>query len=196
MQRLDHAIRCLPMHGSSFFGIITKYKGIDLLLQAFIRLSEKNSNLYLVIAGRVSDEYTEEFGQLMNQYDHHPQIVKILKHIPKEEVPLLFEAADVVLLPYLEASQSGVLFMSYANGKPVIAPNLGGFPNDVVEGKTGLLFEPGDAESLYSALVKFNNQYESDFKNSKESIITFSRENYSWEQSGKKLIEIYNHLIG
>jgi len=111
----------------------------------------------------------------------------IARHILEEEIELIFKAADLVVLPYTEASQSGVLFMSYAYGKPVIAPALGGFPDDIEIGKTGLLFEPFNAASLSAAIRNYVEHWNSDSTYIKE----FAQKNYSWDTSCECLVNIY-----
>ncbi len=172
-----------------FFGIITKYKGLDLLLDAFSRLENDLPQIHLLIAGRVSQEYREEFKNLMNIHTSK-RINIIARHILEEEIELIFKAADLVVLPYTEASQSGVLFMAYAYGKPVIAPSLGGFPDDIEIGKTGLLFEPFNAVSLAAAIRNYVDQWNSDSNYIRE----FAQKNYSWDTSGECLVNIYKQV--
>lgn len=176
-----------------FFGIITKYKGLDILLKSFNTLSEKNKHFRLIIAGRISNEYVNEFHEMLKEYDN-ANILKFLRFIENDEVEYLFKASDVVVLPYLEASQSGVLFMSYAYGRPVIAPYLGGFPDDIDPNKTGMLFTTGSPESLKETISEFDSRYSILFQNAEEYITNFARENYSWEASGIELMKIYEKI--
>jgi glycosyltransferase involved in cell wall biosynthesis len=169
-----------------FFGIITKYKGLDLLLEAFTRLEAILPDIQLLIAGRVSQEYRNEYDNLIQSYNSD-RITKIARHIKEEEVEQIFKAADLVVLPYTEASQSGVLFMSYAYGKPVIAPSLGGFPDDIETGKTGFLFEPFNIDSLAAAIQEYIRNWNSDSSYIRE----FAQRNYSWDSSAECLVRIY-----
>lgn len=176
-----------------FFGIISKYKGINLLFKAFNEFISKNPQSYLIVAGDIAAAYSSEFTEIDKLF-LHPNIIKRYLRVDNSEVPQLFKACDVVVLPYLEASQSGVLFMSYAYGKPVIAPNLGGFPKDVLVNKTGLLFEPQNYKSLLDSMQKFDSIYDTYF-NSDVFIKEYSKENYSWDKTGKELIKVYESLI-
>jgi beta-1,4-mannosyltransferase len=176
-----------------FFGIITKYKGLDLLFAAFDQLLKNHPESRLIVAGEIAADYTVEFKETDKNYTGD-EIIKLYKRIDNEDVPWLFKAADVVVLPYLEASQSGVLFMSYAFGRPVIAPNMGGFPYDIAVDNTGLLFEPGNKDSLYNSLNEFNLKYHEFFSKAEDRIKKFSSENYSWDKTGDDLIKLYETI--
>jgi glycosyltransferase involved in cell wall biosynthesis len=108
---------------------------------------------------------------------------------------VLFKASDITVLPYRESSQSGVMFMSYAFGKPVIVPRLGGFPDDVIEGTTGFLFEPGDALSLAKVLREAKNGLLGNEQKEQTIIRQFALNNYSWERTAQKLLEAYSDLL-
>ena len=81
--------------------------------------------------------------------------------------------------------------MSYTFGVPVIAPRLGGFPEDIVPTKTGYIFEPDDPESLAAALNKFKEEWEHAAIQENEFIIDYANKNYSWDNTCRKLVEIY-----
>ncbi|HFE54124.1 MAG TPA: glycosyltransferase, partial [Bacteroidetes bacterium] len=74
--------------------------------------------------------------------------------------PVFFAAADAVVLPYLTATQSGIVPMAYAYGVPVITTSVGGLPEVVEEGRTGLLVPPGDAGALAQTIVRFCRDFE------------------------------------
>lgn len=177
-----------------FFGIITKYKGLDILLKAFQEFQRYKSDYYLIIAGRVAKEYQFTYEEIIREYDNS-NIIQQLRFINDQEKEYLFKAADVVVLPYIEASQSGVLFMSYAYGRPVIAPIIGGFPHDIINKKTGLLFAAGDSASLLETMKEFDILYSDCFTESEAFIKQYVKENYSWEASGKELIKAYKKII-
>lgn len=176
-----------------FFGRIAKYKGIDLIASSINNFSDENKSVKLLLAGEVSKDYKIEFFEYFNNIDS-TNIVTRFCFIDDEEVELLFKASNVTILPYKEASQSGVLFLSYAYGVPVIAPKLGGFPNYILHNKTGLLYDPNDVsnfmDTVNTAIKVFNTS------NSKinKSIENFAYENFSWNSSCKQLSKIYNEF--
>jgi glycosyltransferase involved in cell wall biosynthesis len=169
-----------------FFGYITYYKGLDILLEAFTRIrSEKK--LRLIVAGRPYENYRQALNELQIIYNRE-NIQFLIRKIEENELPVLFGAADITVIPYREASQSGVLFMSYAFGIPVIAPDIGGFPYDVIDNKTGFIFKTCNINNLLAKLEEFVNK-RSDCMLKREEIRDFARTNYSWSKSGDDLIE-------
>lgn len=105
------------------------------------------------MAGKVSKDYQDSFEQIRAGISSN-DIQITTKYLEDTEVEQHYKAADMVVLPYLEASQSGVMFISYAYGKPVIAPNFGGFPYDIELRKTGLLFEKQNTADLAAQIEK------------------------------------------
>lgn len=171
-----------------FFGIIAKYKGFDLLLKSIERLG-MGHNFQVLAAGRVNSDYQIEFQNLIDV--HNVNVKAVLRFIEDEEIEYCFKAANITVLPYREASQSGVLFMSYAYGKPVIAPDLGGFPDDIIPHKTGYLFEPENIESLSRSLREFEAEWKGATAEKNEAIENFANSNYSWDKSCEQLVTVY-----
>ena len=118
-----------------FFGRIDKYKGVINLLKAF-EIKKKDIDRKVVIAGRGT--LTEEEQTIIDRNKN--KILLIKRYITDGEMIWLFRHAACTVLPYIEASQSGVLSMSYHFGKPVIVSNLDGLTEFVDEGKTGVIF--------------------------------------------------------
>lgn len=178
-----------------FFGIITEYKGLDLLADA-LKLFKENTGekVKLIVAGRIQAGYEEKMESLKEE-QLGDDVIYFLRHISNEEVNLLFGSADITVLPYREASQSGVMFMSYAHGVPVIAPDLGGFSDDVREGQTGFLFDANNPENLSSIIHKALLYFKANNSKIRQEIIQLTREKYQWDDSAASLIEIYNDKI-
>jgi glycosyltransferase involved in cell wall biosynthesis len=165
--RLSHRIASLP-HGMLgdeqggakanpesppvflFFGRIEAYKGLGLLLQAAELLASKGLTFRLVIAGK---------GSALDQY--RPQIqdklwVELIdRHIHADEIPQIFARASAVVLPYTDATQSGVAAMAFGFGRPVVATNVGGLPDIIEDGYNGLLVPPNDTAALAAAMERF-----------------------------------------
>ena len=129
-----------------FFGKILPYKGLPLLLRAFKCLREKNMNVELTIAGKGyvdSDiiSLTSANGIFLdNDYIDEPQLAEYIKN------------SDIVICPYEEATQSGVIMTSYAFCKPVIATRVGGLTEMVKDGMTGTIIEPSNVDAIVEAL--------------------------------------------
>jgi glycosyltransferase involved in cell wall biosynthesis len=125
------------------FGAIRPYKGVDLALEALTRV-RGDLDVRLVIAGRAwggADLHDE-----VRRHGLEPRVEIRDRFIPDDEAALLFAAADASLLPYRSASQSGVVQLSFAYGRPVVATRVGGLPAAVRDGIDGILCEPDPAD--------------------------------------------------
>lgn len=137
-----------------FFGFVRPYKGLDDLLAALARARAQGLDLRLVVAGEFWDDVAQCRARAAELGVAEAAVITD-RYIPNEEVPRYFAAADVVALPYREATQSGIAAMAYGFGRPVIATTAGGLGDAVVEGVTGLLVPPSDPAALAAALVRF-----------------------------------------
>jgi glycosyltransferase involved in cell wall biosynthesis len=132
-----------------FFGRIWEYKGLEYLIRAEPLITAKFPRAKIVIGGR--GENFERYRRLMV----HPERFEIHNDwITDEQRAEMFAACSIVVLPYIEASQSGVIPVAYAHEKPVIATTIGGLPDMVDQGKTGLLVPPRDAQALADAIIQ------------------------------------------
>jgi glycosyltransferase involved in cell wall biosynthesis len=135
-------------HTVLFFGRIWPYKGLQYLIEAEPLISRQVPDSRIVIAGEGED--LTEYKRLMS----HPDRFSIFnRFIPAEEIAGLFQQAAVVVLPYVEASQSGVIPLAYAFGKPVVATRVGSLPEVVEDGITGYLVPPRDVPQLAEAVI-------------------------------------------
>lgn len=131
-----------------FFGFIRPYKGLDILLEALAKLQDKEA--YLTVAGEPwvdKDKYEQEIRKM-----NIPNLELHLGYVDDASAANFFQRADVVVLPYRSATGSAVLALAYHYKKPVLASNVGGIPDGVIEGKTGWLIEPADADALAEAI--------------------------------------------
>jgi glycosyltransferase involved in cell wall biosynthesis len=132
-----------------FFGRIFEYKGLRYLIEAEPLITARVPEVRIIIAGK-GDDLAEYRRQMINPdrfviHDHY---------ITNEEMGTLFAEADLVVLPYIEASQSGVVPVAYRFGKAVVASRVGGLPDLVDDGQTGLLVPPRDVHGLASAIIR------------------------------------------
>ncbi len=132
-----------------FFGLVRPYKGVEDLLEAFPGMPD---DTVLVVAGETYGD-RRPLEEAAAAPETGGRLVWRDGFVPDDEVPLLFEAADVVCLPYRDATQSGVAQIALAFGRPLVLTRTGGLPELLEEGVTGTLAEPGDPASLRSALV-------------------------------------------
>ncbi len=132
-----------------FFGRIWEYKGLEYLVRAAPMVTAKFPQAKFIIAGR---------GEDMNRYRslmHDPSCFEVHNDwISDDQRSELFAASSLVVLPYIEASQSGVIPIAYAYDKPVVVTNIGGLPDMVDQGETGLLVPPRDEKGLAAAMIE------------------------------------------
>jgi len=132
-------------HVLLFFGLIRPYKGVQVLLDA-LRLLEDVPHLRCLIVGEIYAGKEEIEAKLKGISSDRIKLVD--KYVPNEEVTRWFRAADIVTLPYLATSQSGIIPIAYRCERPVIATRVGGIPDVVEEGVTGYLVEPDSPKAL------------------------------------------------
>ncbi len=131
-----------------FFGRIWEYKGLEYFIKAAPRVIAEFPQAKFIIGGRGED--MQRYRQMM----HDPACFEVHNNwISDAERNQMFASSSMVVLPYVEASQSGVIPLAYAHEKPVVATYIGGLPDMVDENKTGLLVPPRNAEALASAII-------------------------------------------
>ena len=133
-----------------FFGRWEYYKGIDVLVDAEPMITDRMPNARIVLAGEGRLPLSELQCRMI-----HPENFVIRNYaVPDEEVPDLFREADVVVLPYRQATQSGPLHIAGTFAKPVIVTRVGAMPEVVTDGETGLLISPDNPEELAAAVCR------------------------------------------
>lgn len=139
-----------------FFGFVRPYKGLDYLIQALPLVLEKLP-VHLLVVGEfwVSPEV---YYRLARDLGVESAVTFVNRYIPNEELGPYFDIADVVVLPYVSATQSAVVQLAFSFGKPVITTHVGGLHEVVEDGTTGLLVPPRDALALADAILRFYEQ--------------------------------------
>jgi glycosyltransferase involved in cell wall biosynthesis len=184
-----------------FFGKIRPYKGIEHLVEAFRLLSPiRTGNYRLILAGepkKGSEEYLHEIQQFVAREFCPEQVILKIQFIPDEEMELYFKAADVLVLPYKEIFQSGVLFLAYSFGLPVIATDVGSFREDIVEGYTGFLCKPGDPIDMARAIeTYFASDLFKDLRVRRQELRDYVNANHSWHAVAELTREAYAQISG
>jgi glycosyltransferase involved in cell wall biosynthesis len=181
-----------------FYGRITRYKGLHVLLSAF-KLVLQHQNCRLLIAGKPkgdSPDYERQIAEMVSSEGLKEHITARLEYIPDEDTELYFKAADVAVLPYTSIFQSGVLFLAYRFGLPVIASDVGNFRRDIEEGQTGFLFRPGDATDLADKIRKYFDSPLFEFlAERRQSIQQYAESRHSWHTVAQVTRHVYNHLL-
>lgn len=136
-----------------FFGGIARYKGLDLLIEAFSKAATADSDLHLVIAGGLRMDFSE-YQQAIDRLGLRDRVLRDLRYIPFGEFAKFFVACDVVVLPYRRIYQSGVLQLAYGFARPVVVTNVGGISDSVLEDQTGIVARSVDADALADAITE------------------------------------------
>lgn len=183
-----------------FFGRIRPYKGLEHLVAAFQRLVARQENFRLIIAGepkKGSEGYLEQINGKI-KCDFSPgQIITKIQFIPDGEMELYLKAADVMVLPYKEIFQSGVLFLSYSYGLPVVATDVGSFREEIVEGQTGFICRPDDPLALAEAIeTYFASDLYKDLKRRRQEIRQYANAHHSWNAVAELTRNAYAELLG
>ena len=181
-----------------FFGNIAPYKGLEYLICAFTELAKKSGDYRLVIAGRPKDseDYWRRIQRQISSSGVGERIILRSEYVPDEQTELYFKSADILVLPYTEIFQSGVLFLSYSFGLPVIASDAGSLKEEIVEGKTGFVFRSQNAAELADVVEKY---FASDLYRgldiNRQMIRAYANERYSWSKVAAITAGIYSKLI-
>lgn len=173
-----------------FFGQCKKVKRLDVLINAISYAKENGfKNIKLLVAGPVTDAddvFLKNLMQkkLLNSYHHSAYF------IPNDDLPKYFAATDIVVLPYDDIMQSGVILLAMSNNLPVIVSNIPGMIEIVEHGKNGLVFKKGNIEELGKLLIDIDNglwNLNNFIKESKNLL----EERYSWENCANLTIQVY-----
>ena len=161
--------------------MIREYKGLDILIRSANDLKKKLNDFKIVVAGECY-ENKKFYYDLAKNLNVESKIRFDFKFIPNHDVGKYFCAADLVVLPYKSATQSGIIPIAYHFNKPVVSTNVGGLSECVDIGKTGFICEP-DAKSISKAVVKFFSS-KTNFKDHINDI----KKQYSWKFFVDKII--------
>jgi glycosyltransferase involved in cell wall biosynthesis len=172
-------------NGILFFGRISKYKGVDILLDAMPAVIKRFPGEKLIIAGKGAEE------DLLNHpvlKDASYNTTILNRYIPNHELVQLIKVAKIIVCPYIDATQSGVLMTAFALHKPVIATRVGAFEETIINDYNGLLVSPSNAAELAESIIYglTNNHYLSWEKN-------LQRDNTSnqWFKNSRLLMDTY-----
>ena len=168
-----------------FFGFIRKYKGLDILLEAFADKRIQDLGIKLIIAGEYYDK-PDEYKALIKKYDLENALVQANDFIPDSEVNQYFSACDIVVQTYKSATQSGVTQVAYFYNKPMLVTNVGGLAELVPHQKVGYVTDV-NVKQITDAIVDFyTNKRECEFT---ENVKT-ERNRFTWDSMIDKLFEV------
>ena len=201
----EGARRCLGLDPADrivlFFGRIQPYKGLQHLVEAMIQLmgnSPEASRYRLIIAGQPMKEYENYWREIEDRIDQsgiRSRVLLAIEHIPESEVERYYKAADIAVLPYVGIYQSGVLFLSYSFGVPVLATEVEAFASEIVVGETGFLARPGDPAHLAAQLQRyFESPLFEQLEMNRSKIFEYVNHHHSWSLVGRLTRNVYDRL--
>lgn len=172
-----------------FFGLIRKYKGLDLLIEAFADKRFRNRKLKLIIAG---EYYTElqPYQELIEKLGLSHDVIHVNEYIPDEQIKYYFCASDLLVLPYKSATQSGVTQVAYHFNTPMIVTNVGGLAETCPHEQVGYVVEP-NIESISNGILRF---YEEEMNESFRENIIQEKKKYSWDVLIDNILKLYQQL--
>ena len=166
-----------------FFGFIRKYKGLDLLLEAMNNANIREANIKLLIAGEFYDN-KDEYELIIAKYNLANSLYLRTQFIDNSEVKYYLSAADFVIQPYKNATQSGVTPLAYHFEKPMLVTSVGGLANLVPHMKVGIVTEP-NADSIAAGIMKLYELGETHFLKH----LCEEKKKFSWEHLTTAIIE-------
>lgn len=167
-----------------FFGRITKYKGLNILLEAMPKIWQMFPNINLTIVGRGQlTKYEEEF------IDKNKNRVKLINWwIKDSEVWDYFQKSDLTILPYIEASQSGVVSLSFSCGRNVVATDVGGLKEQITPAK-GIVVAPNDSNAISNAIIKLYKKPDYIIEINKYCY-EYAQKELTWRSAVRKFLDI------
>lgn len=171
-----------------FFGLIREYKGLEYLIKAEPIITSSIPDLRIIIAGAGNFEKYEDMIKNKACFDIHNRF------IPDEEVAYFFQKSDVIVLPYTDGSQSGIIPIAYAFKKPVVVTDVGSIAEVVEDGVTGFIVPPKDTAALADAIIKILKDDDLR-KRMSENVCRKMKNDLSWDKIADKTIEVYKNVI-
>ncbi|MCO4813723.1 MAG: glycosyltransferase, partial [Flavobacteriales bacterium] len=165
---------------------IRSYKGLDLLLEALVNLPEEYE---LIVAGEIYGSF-DSYQAIIDQSNIENRVHLYNEYIPDDEVTNYFSAADLCVLPYKSATQSGITAIAHHFDLPIVATNVGGLKETIQNGETGFVVE-SKVEEIRGAILK---SFSDDNLQTFSKNIAVRKSENSWENFAKKVIEFSETL--
>ena len=172
-------------HSILFFGRIQEYKGLRYLIKATPLVAEKIPDFKVIIAGTGKD-----LAEHRNLLKGNPHFEVHDHFIPNAEVHRFFRRCSFVVLPYIEASQSGVVAMAFVFGKPVVATDVGSLGEMIEDGKSGILVPPCDVKKLADAII-YLLQCKDIRKKMGVEALKAAKSTFSWNRIARLTEQVY-----
>lgn len=172
------------------FGVLRPYKGYGFLLQAWPEVVRELRNVRLVIAGRASSSVQSEIERMIEEGGVPSSVSTVYRYLSEAELSAVINAADILVYPYQNITQSGALFTGMEAGKPIVATDVGGLGETIRDRETGRLVSYGDENALAGVLVELLSSPKSRQRlgrAAKKDLQT----RFSWKEIAQKTVECY-----
>lgn len=169
-----------------FFGFVREYKGLKYLLDALPEIRNRIPDIMLWVVGDFGDD-KDLYMEQIERNDIQKNIRLVEGYVPDQEVEQYFTASDLVVLPYVSATQSGIVQIAYGFEKPVVVTDVGGLPDVVRHGETGYVVPSCDAHEIAQAIVRF---YLEDKGIDWENNIRRRASEFSWETMAERIEQV------
>ena len=170
-----------------FFGFVREYKGLKHLLKAMPEIRTTLDNVRLMVVGSFGDD-RDKYMQLIQTEQIGDCVEVVDRYTPDNEVEKYFAACDLVVLPYISATQSGIVQIAYGFEKPVVVTNVGGLPDVVTDGKTGYVVESEQPQQLAKAVIRF---FEENRAEEMQEHVKQEAYRFSWDRMVENIEELY-----
>ncbi len=169
-----------------FFGFIRDYKGLDWLLRAMADSRLRNRPIRLIVAGEFYAD-SAPYLKLIRELKLEEKVVLHTDYIPNEQINRYFCAADLIVLPYKTATQSGVTQIGYHFNKAMLVTDVGGLGEIIADGKSGYVVKP-EIAAIADAIVDFyDRKRQADFEKETAKL----KEQFSWTKMTEVIMELY-----
>ena len=177
-----------------FFGQIKRIKNLELIIKALSKIREEDSNIVLVIAGKIWKDDFKFYQDLIDKFNLEQNIIKRIEFINNEDVQYYFHASDLFILPYRIIYNSGVLVKGMSYSCPVLCSDLPVFKEFINDGHNGFLFTENNISSLKNKILKiFENDTDLDLigLNGKNTII----KRFNFNEISSKYTSFYKNVL-
>ena len=176
-----------------FFGLIRPYKGLEYLIDAFPKIKQQMPNTFLLISGSMLIGDEKQLLDRINKIIAPDDAWIDIRFLPTPDLKAILSVMDVLVMPYLSASQSGNTVMAYSAGVPVVVTDVGGLAETVEQGETGFVVPPGDSKAVAEAVCHCVDD-ETHARLSRQ-VQEYPKENgLTWDAIARQTIAVYEQL--
>lgn len=177
----------------AFLGHIRPYKGLEVFVNAFELIKQRMPDSFFLIAGSVLVGNKKNWEEKLTDSCNSDDLWVDLRFVPVEDIKAYLSVINVLVQPYISASQSGNTVMAYAAGVPVISTNVGGLAEMTEDGKTGHIIAPGNPDAIADAVSKCfkSDNYEKMSQNAHRA----TTDQFNWEKIAEQTAAVYRQAM-